>query len=119
MIPCWGRVLWIAFATALIRWSSRASLIANGPLRDRRRRKPAGSRQPELWGTFRKCGYGHRNEIFFGYSGFVVGNTGPPTNREAWSHSFARNSLRAVLAVKGSLRRKKRALARDGQPRRH
>src|SRR3974390_1685662 len=50
---------------------------------------------------------------FFGYSGFVVGNTGPPTNREAWSHSFARNSLRAVLPVKGSLRRKKRALDRS------
>src|SRR3974377_1791000 len=75
MIPCWGRVLWIAFATALIRWSSRASLIANGPLRDRRRRKPAGSRQPELWGTFRKCGYGHRNEIFFWLS---TGNGAAP-----------------------------------------
>jgi len=47
-----------------------------------------------------------------------VGNTGPPPNREAWSHSFARNSLRAVLAVKGSLRRKKRALDRSGPLRR-
>ena len=47
-----------------------------------------------------------------------MGNTGPPTNREAWSHSFARNSLRAVLAVKGSLRRKKRALDRSGPLRR-